>query len=523
MPENTCRICGTPLEDKPRTRGRSPVYCSAACRQKAYRSRQEPEDGQAVHRLIAEIERRVRELTPRVPAEFYTEVTDLSSSVGRLRRLAKTARDAVEGLSQAKNVTENATAPDDARSAGEVAGEVTEELRQEIVTPEPVTTEDVTTEDVTTEPVPAENVTRSGETKTWPAEEAPDLEEPDLSDLSDDQDPVAGAVRSGDEWTFAGLVEPFRHELQVHCYRMVGSYDDSEDMVQETFLRAWNRRDGFEGRSSFRSWLYKIATNVCLDFLRRNSRRPQRYEPIPGINSGDGEPPARVTWLQPYPEHLLADLASEDAQPESRVVSRETMELVFITAIQHLPPRQRAVLMLRDVIGWSAADTASQLDMSIASVTSALQRARQAVRRHLPTSRTDWTVSTGPTGQEREILQRYMDAADRADAAAVAELLSEDVVLTMPPNPFWFVGREAMMAFVGTSIDPASPQYLGSWRHLPTMANGQPAAAGYLRRQGTTVYRAQVLDVLRVENSRIAEITSFEPHLFPSFGLPLTL
>lgn len=450
-------------------------YCSPACRQKAYRERQQPA-GAAVPDLIADIEQRVRRLAPQLPEVFYTDVTDLASTVGRLRRIAQLARDAA--------VTENVTPPRVTENPPEsvTAAAVTEENGAENVTGDPVT-----------EPGAGEN------------------------------DEVTAAVRAGDEWDFAGLVEPYRHELQVHCYRMVGSYDDAEDMVQETFLRAWNRREAFEGRSTFRAWLYRIATNACLDFLRRNQRRPQRYEPVPGMDNGAAEPPARVTWLQPYPDAMLEDVASTDVEPERAAVSRETMELVFLAAIQHLPPRQRAVLILRDVLGWPAADTAEQLDMSVASVNSALQRARPALRRHLPERRSDWTVPARPTAEEREILQRYMDAADQADAAVVAELLSEDVVLTMPPNPFWFVGRDAMMAFIKPSIDPASPHFQGTWKHLPTFANRLPAAAGYLRRPGTTVYRAQVLDVLRIEAGRIVEITSFEPHLFPAFGLPLTL
>ncbi|WP_217709614.1 sigma-70 family RNA polymerase sigma factor [Amycolatopsis sp. Hca4] len=476
MTDGRCPSCGKPLPARAGGRGRVSKYCSPACRQKAYRERQQ-QGGYAVPQLIADIEQRVRRLAPQLPEVFYTDVTDLASTVGRLRRIAQLARDAA--------ATENVT-----------PARVTENP-PENVTPAAVTEEKVTEENVTDDAVTETGTGEDGE--------------------------VTAAVRAGDEWDFAGLVEPYRHELQVHCYRMVGSYDDAEDMVQETFLRAWNRRDAFEGRSTFRAWLYRIATNACLDFLRRNERRPQRYEPVPGMDNGAAEPPVRVTWLQPYPDALLADVASTDVEPERAAVSRETMELVFLAAIQHLPPRQRAVLILRDVLGWPAADTAEQLDMSVASVNSALQRARPALRRHLPERRSDWTAPAHPTSQEREILQRYMDAADQADAAVVAELLSEDVVLTMPPNPFWFVGRDAMMAFIKPSIDPASPHFQGTWKHLPTFANRQPAAAGYLRRPGTTVYRAQVLDVLRIEDGRIVEITSFEPHLFPAFGLPLTL
>ena len=330
--------------------------------------------------------------------------------------------------------------------------------------------------------------------------------------------PAAGL----DEWTFAESVEPHRRELQVHCYRMVGSYDDSEDLVQETFLRAWRNREGFEGRSSFRTWLYKIATNTCIDFLRRTNRAPQQYQPVAGMEHGSDQPPARIAWLQPYPDELLDEVASDEATPDAAVVSRETMELVFLAAIQHLPVRQRAVLIMRDVLGWPAADTAELLDMSVASVNSALQRARPTLREHLPERRTDWATPEA-TQQEREVLERYMTAAQRTDLDAMAEMLSEDVRLTMPPNPFWFVGRDAFLNFVMPSLEPGSPMFFGQWRHVLTRANRMPAVAGYVQRPGTEVYRAQVLDVLRIEDGRIAEITSFEPHLFAAFGLPLTL
>ncbi|WP_246269256.1 sigma-70 family RNA polymerase sigma factor [Acrocarpospora macrocephala] len=420
------------------------VYCSAACRQKAYRSRHGAKAGVEVHELIADLERRVKKLSPRPPDTFYADVTELSSSVGLLRRMAR-----------------------DAAQFGEAG---------EIVTRVPVTES---------------------------AAEERDLE-------------LVAAVRSDDEWTFAGLLEPYRRELQVHCYRMVGSYDDSEDLVQDTFLRAWRNRDGFEGRSSFRAWLYRIATNACLDFLRRNTRRPQLYE-------GGAEPPPRITWLQPYPDLLLADVPAGEDGPEAAAVTRETMELVFLTAIQHLPPRQRAVLIVRDVLGWPAQEAATLLEMSVASVNSALQRARPALRKHLPGDRSEWAAATEPTEEERALLKRYMEVAERADTAAMTEMLHEDVLLTMPPSPLWFAGREAFVSGIAQVFDTRSPRYFGRWRHLPTTANRLPAAAGYVQRPGTTVYRAQVLDVLRVVDGKIVEITSFEPHLFPAFGLPLTL
>jgi RNA polymerase sigma-70 factor (ECF subfamily) len=325
------------------------------------------------------------------------------------------------------------------------------------------------------------------------------------------------------EGTFADLVEPYRREIQAYCYRMLGSYDDAEDLVQDVLLKAWRGKDGYAGRASVRTWLYKIATNTCMDFLRRNQRQPQRYEPVPGFDSGADEGPDRVPWLQPYPDQLL-DLGTA---PDSAAVSRETLELVFLTAIQHLPPRQRAVLLLRDVLDWSAAETAEQLDVTVATVNNDLQRARPVLREHLPERRADWTAATGqatgPTPEEKAILERYMAAALRGDVDSMADLLSDDTILTMPPNPFWFVGKDAIVKFLRPSFLPESPGYAGAWRSLTTAANRQPAVAHYLRRPGTTVYRAQVLDVLRIEGGVIRQITAFEPHLFAAFGLPLKL
>ncbi|WP_405840084.1 sigma-70 family RNA polymerase sigma factor [Streptomyces sp. NBC_01518] len=438
MAEDSCPSCGKPLTARAGRTGRRSVYCSAACRQKAYRERQGGGGGVGVDGLIKEIGRQVEELVPQPPSVFYSGVTELSSSVARLRRVARTARDTA----------------------------------QESVTHVPVT-------------------------------EAPALP----------QVPV-------DEGDFAALVESHRREIQVHCYRMTGSYDDAEDLVQETFLRAWRARDTFEGRAGARTWLYRIATNACLDFQRRTARRPKRYEPLPGMNHGGGEPPARITWLQPYPDD---ELPSAEEQPEAAAVSRETLELVFLAAVQHLPPRQRAVLVLRDVLGLTAVETGEALDMTVASVNSALQRARPTLRDRLPGRRADWTTDE-PTEHQRTLVKRYMAAAERLDLSEVAALLSEDVTLTMPPNPFWFTGRDALLEFLSVSLDANSPMFLGHWRHLPARANGQLAAGGYVRRPGTTVYRAQVLDVLRFgPDDRIVEITSFEPHLFPAFGLPLRL
>jgi RNA polymerase sigma-70 factor (ECF subfamily) len=332
---------------------------------------------------------------------------------------------------------------------------------------------------------------------------------------------LVAAAQGGDEAAFAELTEPHRQELHVHCYRMLGSFDESEDLVQETFLRAWRARASYEGRSTFRAWLYRIATNACLDFLRRYPRTPKPYASGPGAPPSvrvDG-PPQRVGWLQPFPESLL-EVAAAEAGPDEAAIERETIELVFLAAIQHLPPKQRAALLLRDVLGWPAAQTAEALDLSVASVNSALQRARPAMREHLPKERGEWRAGPAATAEQRELLDRYLEFAADHDFKRLADLMREDIKLTMPPNDLWFIGRDSIIGLIEQAHTPGSPMFLGEWRTLPFWANRQPSAAHYVRRPGTTVFRPQVMDVLRVEDGLIAEITSFEPHLFPAFGLP---
>ncbi len=344
-----------------------------------------------------------------------------------------------------------------------------------------------------------------------------------------EDDQVVVAVRAGDESAFTELFERYRRELQVHCYRMLGSFQESEDLVQEAFLRAWRRRNTFEGRSTFRAWLYRIATNACLDFLDRHPRRPRAYDAAAGGNVAVRPPPA-VLWLEPYPDQLMDPAAQGDADPDAVVVSKETIELAFLVAIQHLPPRQRAVLILRDVLGWSIADTAELLDGSVASVKSASARARATVKEHLPERREEWAPAADATAAERAVLQRYIEAHEQGDPQAVAVLLAEDVRLTMPPEPVWFAGREALAGLHAGVFDPASPWFHGRWRSVPIGANQQPAVAQYCERPSADetkglsgAFKGQVLDVLRVEQGKIVEITSFPPRIFPAFGLPLTL
>ncbi len=324
----------------------------------------------------------------------------------------------------------------------------------------------------------------------------------------------------GDESGFTAYFKRHRRELQVHCYRMLGSFEEAEDLVQETFLRAWRKRASFSG-GSLRAWLYRIATNACLDVLRK---RPPRITPPELGAAGDPTvppaPPADLPWLQPYPDRLLEPIAAAEEEPGEVVVARETIELAFLAAIQHLPPRQRAVLILRDVMRWSAKDTASLLEVSIDSVTSALQRARATLRDRLPERRTDWARATAPTEEEQALLRRYLDAHERADADALGELLREDVRLTMPPIPTWYDGREAIMTAQAQGWDPE----FGQLRGAMAAANTLPAAAHYLRPPGEEEFRPLALDVLRIEEGRVAEITTFvSPELFPAFGLPPAL
>lgn len=294
--------------------------------------------------------------------------------------------------------------------------------------------------------------------------------------------------------------------------------------MQETFLRAWKNLATFEGRSTFRAWLYRIATNACLDALDGRARRVLPHHLGAPSNPSVALPACTdIAWLQPFPDRLWEPVAPSDAQPDSMVVARETIELAFLAAIQHLPPRQRAVLILRDVLGWPAKDvTPALLDAGVTSVNSALQRARATLREHLPERRLDWAPSTELTEQERAVLRRYLDAVERADLAAVAHLLAEDVRTTMPPYLMWFQGRDAVLDALKASWDTGSPGYLGRFRMLPTRANRQPAVAAYVRRPGGFAYEAFAISVLRIENGRIAEATAFhDPGLFPAFDLPM--
>jgi RNA polymerase sigma-70 factor (TIGR02960 family) len=305
-----------------------------------------------------------------------------------------------------------------------------------------------------------------------------------------------------DEPAFSGLAERHRRELHVHCYRMLGSFEDAEDTVQETFLRAWRRRETFEGRSTFRAWLYRIATNACLDLLAK--RRPAA--------ATGGE----VLWLQPYPDRLLDELPAGDAdEPETVAVARETIELAYVVAVQHLAPRPRAVLILRDVLGWPAKDVAELLGDSVNSVNSALQRARAGMREHLPAERQDWTGDQGDVAT-RELVRRFTEASVAKDVAGIAAMLRDDIRCSMPPTPGLYVGRDAVVDdWIGDGFES-----LGDLRTVPTSVNRQPAVAYYLWNEQEKAYLPLTIDVLRIAGGAIAEIVIFHDDQFPRLGLP---
>ena len=318
------------------------------------------------------------------------------------------------------------------------------------------------------------------------------------------QDQTVSAAIAGDEPAFAALTERHRRELHVHCYRMLASFDEAEDAVQETFLKAWRGRSGFDGGSQFRAWLYRIATNVCLDMLRRGSRRTA------------GNSFAEVPWLQPYPDLLLEAAAPSDEQPEAVAIQRETISLAFLAALQVLPPRQRAALIARDVLGWPASETASALGTSVAAANSALQRARATMQSHLPPRRAEWSARE-PSAEERDLVEQFIQAHERCDPEAAIAIAARDIRVTMPPAPWRFDGPDAIRPLM------ADAATMGEWRLVPVGANRMPAAASYLRRPGDSEFRAFKLDVLRIEAGVIEEITTFNAELFPAFGLTPTL
>jgi RNA polymerase sigma-70 factor (ECF subfamily) len=324
-------------------------------------------------------------------------------------------------------------------------------------------------------------------------------------------------ARAGDGDAFGELTEPYRRELQVHCYRMLGSIQDAEDAVQDTLLAAWKGLGGFEERASVRTWLYQIATNRCLNTLRSASRRPAREWNVPGVVPPEPTRVGEITWLEPFPDSLLADPAGLPLGPEARYEQAEAVSLAFVTALQVLPPRQVAVLILRDVLGFHATDVACMLDTTVESVTSALKRARASLERHRGHAGGREPPPAPGSAAEDAITANFTSAWQAADIDALVALLTEDVFISMPPIPYEYVGRDLAASFCGSLLRAGRRFDL-----VPTRANGQPAFGAYLRVPGG-VRRGTGLYVLTLTGSRICAITTFDSSMLTWFGLPPSL
>src|SRR5947209_7484766 len=313
------------------------------------------------------------------------------------------------------------------------------------------------------------------------------------------------AAKGGDESAFEGLIRPHRGELHAHCYRMLGSVHDADDAMQDVMLRAWRSIGRFEGRSSLRSWLYTIATNVCLTQIER---RPKRVLPLDhGPAAADDEPPGRPVvesvWVEPYPDELIG-LEDGYAAPEARYEQREAIELAFIAALQHLAPNQRAVLILREVMGFSAKETADMLETTVASVNSALQRARAAVEERVPEQTQQATLRSLGDDSLRELVDRYVDAWERCDVEAFAAMLAEDATFAMPPLASWYRTREGIATWA--KLSPMSGAW--RWRTVLTRANGQPALAFYSWDDSEQAYLSFALNVLTFRGDQISNVTA---------------
>ena len=329
------------------------------------------------------------------------------------------------------------------------------------------------------------------------------------------QSTALARARIGDEEAFRSLIEPYRRELQLHCYRILGSLQDAEDLLQETLLAAWRGLDKFEERASMRTWLYRIATNRCLNARRdsgRHALKPRTDLPAP---AGVTEPP----WLEPYPDVLLEGIADLSPGPEARYENKEAVALAFITFLQHLTPHQRAVLVLRDVLGFPAREVASMLDTSEASVNSALQRARATLESRTPLGAAALERAPLPgSAFERDLLEQFADAFEDGDADRIAALLTDEALLTMPPKPGECHGKEEISAYLHDlfSLTTDSPTRL-----VPTRANGQPAFGRYISDPHTPIARFDSMLVLALDGNRISRLTRFaDPGILPAFGLP---
>jgi RNA polymerase sigma-70 factor (ECF subfamily) len=322
-------------------------------------------------------------------------------------------------------------------------------------------------------------------------------------------------ARAGDDAAFGALTGPYCRELQVHCYRMLGSLQDAEDVLQETLVAAWQGLDGFEGRSSIRTWLYRIATNRCLNALRSASRRPAKAWDVPGIDPPEPTRLGEVVWLEPIPDALL-DPIHVPTGPEARYERTESISLAFVTALQVLPPRQVAVVVLRDVLGFAAGEVAGMLDTTVDSVNSLLRRGRAGLRRHLP-SGVEREPPPTDSPAERAIVERFVRAYESADLDALLALLTDDVVVSMPPMPLEYEGRDNVADLFARILGPGRRFDL-----VPTRANGQPAFGTYLRAP-TGARRATGLFVLTLAGDRVSALTRFERSVLLRFGLPRSL
>ncbi|MFG1709805.1 sigma-70 family RNA polymerase sigma factor [Nonomuraea sp. M3C6] len=324
-------------------------------------------------------------------------------------------------------------------------------------------------------------------------------------------------ARAGDGEAFRALTEPHRRELQVHCYRMLGSFQDAEDALQDILLSAWRGLGGFDGRASIRTWLYRIATNRCLDALRSASRRPAKEWDIPGVEPPEPTRLGEIVWLEPYPDALLEGAINLPLGPEARYEQTESISLAFVTALQVLPPRQLAVLILRDVLGFHASEVADMLETTVESVKSALKRARAGLQRRRLTVADREPPPAADSPAEDAIVAKFVSAYESADIDALVALLTDDVFMSMPPLPLEYEGRDVVARFCADMF--------GSGRRfdlVPTRANGQPAFGAYLRapsgiRHGTGLF------VLTLAGDRICAMTRFENSVLPSFGLPRSL
>jgi RNA polymerase sigma-70 factor (ECF subfamily) len=323
-------------------------------------------------------------------------------------------------------------------------------------------------------------------------------------------------AQAGDSEAFRALTEPYRRELQVHCYRMLGSLQDAEDALQDTLLAAWQGLGGFEGRSSVRTWLYRIATNRCLNARRSARRRVAREWDMPEVEPPEATGLGEVAWLEPYPDNLLEGAIDVPLGPEARYEQTESISLAFVTALQVLPPRQLAVLILRDVLGFHASEVAGMLDSTVESVTSALKRARAALQRRLPTGEREPAPDPDSTS-EQALVAEFARAYESGDVDALVALLTEDVFLSMPPIPLEYQGRDVVGRLLAAIF--------GSGRRVdlvPTRANGQPAFGAYLR-ANTGLRHGSGLFVLTLTGDRICAFTRFDGNVLPWFGLPRSL